>query len=351
MRAVRWMAVVVALAAGTGVLNAQGTRLDVTATGGYMMPNNFNMAEYNRWGAGVEASWWQRTSGSEPWKALRRYPSFGVAASFLYIPEGPAGHRFGLAAGLRAPMWRRIEYYLMLGLSTYTKPYCLTHDPENIFIGPWVSCLIDIGLQCNITRRLSMKVSLVHTSNGNMYRPNKGLNYLQGGLTYAVVADGSSAGAEPGRRPDVAVGTRNEVAVTASHGLVMSRHLMQDGYYPCYDLSAAFLHYVSPVLAVGGGVDLWYNFSHTWQLPRYKDRYPLPLYAGLQAVSEAFWGPVCLRVGVGFIPLTSSRVGMRLYERVGAYYSLGHTYFGVGLNARAGMIEFVEWSVGYRIPV
>lgn len=330
----------------------QQARLELAAQGAYMMPNNFNMPEFNRGAAGVEFAWWRRTDGDEEWKQRRAYPYFGLKGSFLYIVDGPSGHRFGLSPALKAPLFgHRLFYSMALGASVYTKPYCLTHDPENIFIGPWVSFLIEFGLTYHLGDRLLLGASLLHTSNGGLYRPNKGLNYLQFSLGYALTAgDGSDLRATPDRHT-MADGPRREVGFTLSHGLVMSRHLMQDGYFPCYDLAVNYMRYLTPVVAVGGNVDLWYNHSHTWQLPRYHDRYPLPVYLGLQGAVEGFWGPVSLRLGVGVVALASSRVGMRLYERMGLYYNWGRNYVGLGLNARAGMIEFVELGYGLRLPL
>ena len=36
---------------------------------------------------------------------------------------------------------------------------------------------------------------------------------------------------------------------------------------------------------------------------------------------------------------------------MGLYYNWGRNYVGLGLNARAGMIEFVELGYGLRLPL
>lgn len=328
-----------------------------------MMANNFNMPEYNQSTMDVELGWFYRTDGSQEWQRLRKKPSFGLKASFGYIPQGIAGHRFGLVGMVKAPLWKRLEYGIGLGISTYTKPYCLTHDPENIFISSIISCLIDVELGFRITDGLSITAAMLHTSNGNLYLPNKGFNFFRLGLEGGLcVGSRSKSSLEPGyslretaiqedKSQYIASRGDQEIGFTLSNGLVMSRHLMQKGYFPCYDLSLNYLYYTSPVVAVGGTVDLWYNFSHSWQLPRYNDKYPIPMYLNVQGVCEGFWGPLSVRISVGGVLLASSRVGMRLYERVGTYYNFGKSYVGVGLHARAGMIEFVELSYGYRIPL
>lgn len=334
-----------------GSAKAQNVSIEGTVTGAYVMPNNFNMPEYNRGSFGIEMAVWHRLVNDETWRRLRNWPSFGLKCSFLVIPDGTAGNRLGIVGIVKAPLWWRIDYSLGVGLSSFSRPYCLTHDPENIFISSWVNCLIDVGLRFNVTDRLSVETSFLHSSNGNMYRPNKGLNFLQVGVGYTLLQSGSNGLPIPVLNTDTLPSGFHEVGFTLSNGIVMSRHQLQQGYYPCYDLALNWLYYVGSLVAVGATADFWYNYSYTWMTYANHYRNILPVYVGLQGVCEGHWGPFSLRVGLGWIPLASQCVGVRVYERVGAYYNWRNNYVGVGLNARAGMIEFVEWGYGYRFPI
>lgn len=343
----RWL-ILLLLLVPSATMQAQ-SYWEFSAAGSYMMANNFNMPEVNRPACGVEVAYMHRTDGSQEWHLLRRQPSFGLKGSFTYIVDGAAGHRFGLVGVIKAPLGHTLDYHLALGLAYFTKPYCLTHDTNNIFISSIVSCLIDIGLDWNMSDNLFLTASFLHSSNGMLYRPNKGFNFLQMGIGYRVLPSKLPARYEGAVQP--LQWHRHKVGFTLSNGLAMSRHLMQDGHAPCYDLSLNYQYYLSPIVAVGATADFWYNHNHTWQLPRYHDRYPLPVYFNLQANCEGFWGPVSLKVGVGGVLLTSSLVGKRIYERVGVYYNWADRYAGIGLNARAGFAEFIELSYGRRIAV
>lgn len=334
-------------AAASSPLAAQGGLYrEATFTAAYMMPNNFNMMGYAAASAGVEATAWWRVQGDEWWKSRRGYPSFGFKGSVAFVPGGIAGHRLGLAGMLRGPLWRQVDYQLGLGLSYYTNSQYFTGDPENIFISTLVSCLIDVGCVWHLGDDQLVTFALVHSSNGMLNRPNKGLNYLQVGYGFALdpVAQGGGGEAQP--RPPFA---RHEFGVALSGGLTAPRnlHFHPQHLYPCYDLSLNYQYYLDPVVAVGGTLDFWYNFSDRDVALRYGQRWRMPLYFGGLAYVEGFWGPLSVKAGIG-PSLGGEEVGIPFYERVGVYYNFRRFYAGVALNAHAGVIEFIEWTVGRR---
>lgn len=321
---------------------------EVSATVAYLTPNNFNMLEYSCWGVGIEATAWTTPQSDAWWVARRKSPQFGLKASFGFFPQSLSGHRIGLAGILRAPLYRQLRYQIGLGLSYYTNSQYFSHDPENIFISTLVACLIDVGLVYPVGESAVVSLSLLHSSNGMLNRPNKGLNYLQLGI-------GTALGAPPSQSPATETlqvlpsFKRHEVGVALQLGAVVSRdlRLKPNRLFPCYDLSVGYQYYLDPVLAVGGTLDLWYNFAHREVALLDHNPYTMPLYFGALAYVEGFWGSLSIKAGIG-PSVGSSLITIPFYERVGAYYNTRHTYFGVALNAHAGIIEFIEWTVGYR---
>lgn len=327
---------------------SQSNGWEFSLTGSYMTPNNFNMPEYSAGTVGAEVGWWHRAEGEEWWIQRRKNPSFGVRASFAFIPEGISGHRLGLVGLVSAPLGNRLDYYIGLGLSGYTLSQYFTHKEENIFITTLVSCLIDVGINYRLTDHISLSASLLHSSNGMLQRPNKGLNFLQWGLRYNTLPHLKLSAVGESPMPDF---HRHEIGFTLQGGAVVSRDLNQEGYFPCYDLSLNYQYYFDPVVAVGGTFDLWYNGSHYGLSRMYGEYYTFPCYVSMLGYIEGFWGPLSIKAGIGPVLVAPPRVNIRFYERVGAYYNFGHHYVGVSLNAHAGMIEFIEWAYGYRIPL
>ena len=330
---------------------AQGSHWELGLNAGYLNSNDFKVKEYSTATFGLDVAWMSHTSGDSSWW-WERYPMFGVRASFAAIPDGIAGHRFGVVGLIRVPMTRRLAYNIGLGLSAYTEPRWITHNKENIYISSLLCCLIDLGLTYRLSDHIHLSGSLLHSSNGNMVRPNKGLNFLQLGMAYSLgdidrIVDWHDSRKDKGCGPTY----NHEVGFTLSSGLSMSRHMCQYGIFYDYDVSLNYLYRLTCNTSVGGTVDLWYNCSHTWQRQVYNDPYPIPMYVSAMFVLEQRWGPVSLKGGVGASLIASSFVDIPIYERAGVYYNWGRNYVGVAVNAHAAKAEFIEWSYGRRFPI
>lgn len=329
---------------------AQQNHIEVALNSSYMMTNNSDYWDNNAFGFGIDAAWWHRTSGSEWWMLRRQYPSFGVKVSYEHIPDGIAGDRFGIVGLLRSrllPGVEWLEWNVGPGFSLYTKPSKSTGNKDNVFISSALNCLIDFGLTAHVGECMTVGARLLHTSNGMLSRPNQGLNYIQLDLG---VKFGKTEKVLRTEYPDTTF-VRHEMGFTFSPGVAMTRYKPLDGYYPCYDLSLNYLYYVDPVVAVGATVDLWYNFVDNELKKRYHVEWPLPVYLSVMPTAEGFWGPVSIKIGMGANLLTSDLIGMKIYERVGAYYNWNRQYAGVAIHAHAGQITFIEWSWGMRFAV
>jgi len=338
------------LSVATG-MRGQTSRWEAALAVSEMTPNNFNMIEYSAAAMSGELSWWHCFTGDEWWVARRKNPAFGIRASFAYIPTGISGHRIGFVGVVRAPLWKRIDYHWGVGLSTYTRSQFFTHDTENIFISTLLSCLIDIGLDYCITDRLTASLALLHSSNGMLHFPNKGLNFLQLGMSYRLAGPVyrlPSATPVPAPPP---MSSRHEVGMTLQGGVVASHDMRLEGHFPCYDLSFNYQYYLDPAVAVGGTLDLWYNGSHYYLSRMLDESYTFPCYVSALGYLEGKWDRISLKAGIGPVLVAPERVNIRFYERVGVYYNFGRHYAGVSLHAHAGVIEFIEWGYGFRLPV
>lgn len=333
-------------------VHSQHSHWEVGLNGSYAVSNDFDMMEYACGAASVDAAWVCRKRGDEFWRLYRHYPSFGLRASFAYSPQALYGHRIGVVGFVRTPLCRWLDYSIGLGLSTYTRAQCFTGDPENVFISSAVSCLIDIGLNLHLCDHLLFNASILHSSNGMLYKPNQGVNFLQLGVAAQLGNDYErSIDWQHSRSLIESVPSfpEREWSVALSAGAVLPRDTaVEERYYPCYDLSFYFQRYLNPVVAFGGAVDLWYNGSHRPLVQRRMNSYKLPIYLSSMATAELFWGPFSLKAGLGLVVVASSYVATPFYERLGAYWNFGRCFAGLALNARAGRVEFIEWTYGVR---
>ena len=348
------------------VLCSQETHWEFSLGAEYMLTAYSFRSSHNTWGTGFEAVWMKTENGK--WKKgkeeLSAAPfSWGVKFDFGLTPQSICGNRFGMVAMLRDPLNPRLSLDMGVGLSSYTKPNYRTGNPGNVYISTPVACLIDVGLVASLTDRSHLALRLLHSSNGNMRRPNRGLNYfrLELGISAPPPENGKrktenleypgAAAGSPFSVSRSAEASCHELGFTLIPSLTFSRHNLQSGLFFCYDLALNYEYHTSPAMAYGATVDLWYNFSHPWQLPRYHDSYTFPMYVSALLFFERFWGPVSLKGGIGGVIAASSRVLVPVYERLAVYYNFGRHYAGIGINAHLGQAEYIEWSYGYRIPI
>ena len=333
-------------------LQAQQTLWEFSLGAEYLLTAYSFRSNHNAVGTGIEAAWYYcEESGT----AHGRAPEAGVKFDFGYTPQGICGNRFGVAAMLRTPLCPWLDADMGLGLSSYSKPNYRTGNAENVYISTPLVCLVDFGLVAPLGDRSHVALRVLHSSNGNMRRPNRGLNYFRLELGMALppreVVRSASAPAFSLRPPASFQGPWHEVGFTLIPSCTFSHHNMQQGLFFCYDVALNYAYRATPAVAYGATVDLWYNFSHPWQLPRYHDNYTFPMYVSALLFFERFWGPISLKGGIGGVIAASSRVMVPVYERLAVYYNFGRHYAGIGINAHIGQAEYIEWSYGYRIPV
>jgi len=313
---------------------------EISLGGEYMLTAYSFKSPHNTWGTGLQATMW--------------YEPFGIKLDLGITPQSICGNRIGAAFMIRTPLNPWLAADIGLGLASYSKPRYVTQDTNNVYISTPVVCLFDLGLVAQIDERGGfLAFRLLHSSNGNMRRPNRGLNFfrVEMGIPLSNRQTRSFSYRPPYNSSRFVLPTHHYLDIMFVPSLSFSRHNMQRGVFFCYDVALSYEYRRTRSFGYGGTLDLWYNFSHPWQLPRYHDPYTFPMYVSALAYFEHFWGPVSLRSGIGVVLAASSRVMVPVYERLGVYYNFGNNYAGIGINAHGGQAEFIEWSYGRRIPL
>lgn len=289
---------------------------------------------------------WRQEDEQQYWTTFWNHPYAGIRTNYAHILNGIAGDRFGLAGFLQGPITRHIDWVYGAGFSLYTRPYRFTHDPENIYIGSVVNCLIDVGLVFNFpvgeNYTLFATGKLVHSSNGYLYKPNHGLNYLQ-----AEVGCRFGAAQSPMKAPlqDSTFTPFGRWFVMVAPGAAMSRNDPLDKivYYPTYMSQVGYTRYFHPCFAYSGALDLSYNFAHRKLAP--VDEWPV--YPAVSVFGDCLWGAFDLRLGVAHYLSYYPQNWFQYYERVAIYYRFGEELrhrAGVGMKVHGDHIDFVEWT-------
>ena len=343
------------------VAYAQPTHYAATLSLGRVIPINGSRYEGFTPEAGLSGDFlWQQDDGSF-WTRYWGRPFMGLHAGYYYLFDQLVGNRMELAAVTQGPIWHGLSYSLVYGFSLYTIPYRRSLIAENGFIGSYLNCLLSAGLMYEVQLRngpaLFAAFRVVHSSNGNIYRPNHGLNLIQLDLGIRLPSSRQSdRPAHPSPLSDSL--SRSEIwslsdrslfrpslrpFISVAPSFVSSRTgpISDHTLYFAYALQAGLSHYFHPCWSYGANLDMMYNYSHVRD---HQQGDPRP-YFGLSAFAESHWGRLTMRIGGGHY-LDYYRLNWeQWYIRMGGYYSLSrHHRLGVAMKLHYDHIDFIEWT-------
>ena len=369
---------------------------------GYTVPNSSEWNYIKDISTGVDAAfawcqdWGFRADSAAFFPLLRKPYWMGVRGNFTYFPNDIAGHRIGISGFLQQPLFEfrhridsigEVREYLNLdmdfGLAFYTNPYCRTPNPDNVFIGSYTNCMIQIGL--SYARRMRdmsqivLAAKFAHSSNGYLRKPNKGLNYLQlsvgytlsdrnlyqlGGVRESYFRTDTEADSNRSYWPsrdrnywptDNPAFRGGECLISYAPGIVMPRYTgAKRNYFYAHTAQLGWLYRFNPARAVGATLDLTYNYSHTAVIAHWKEGYNLPFYIAASAAYEATYHRLTIHAALAAYITRSEHGTTPLYERVGLYYNLSKEYrpvrhfVGVALKSHMAHIDFIEWHYGIK---
>ena len=328
-------------------------------TMGYTIPNESKYPYVGQSTYGIEYAYSKRIEGGEYWKQFWQWPTFGLRASIANSPNGIAGTRLGVNGFMQVPIANNFEWTLGLGLSAYTKPFAVTHDYRNHFIGSVINCLIDLGVLYRIPIQdigsADISLRFLHSSNGYLQKPNQGLNFVQFGMGYSFAPNGMASHSSfdinenPNHYP-----LKNSLFISVAPGIVQSRITNIFNYYYTYTVQFGYMRRFHPCMAYGINLDIMQNGSHPMWLEAIDEYYPLPFYLGICANYECYFGPFSVRLSLGTNLTYSSLVSLPFYEHVGGFYHFGDKlkqYAGLSLKAYAAHIDYIEWTYGIHLPI
>jgi hypothetical protein len=357
----------------------------LSTTGCMTIPNSAEWGYIADFGPGVDAAvqfpWmWSRQLDDSCTVMLRRPYNLGLRTNFTYFPNAIAGHRLSMSLfvqealleGRRGTLFFEFDY----GLAYYTNPYSRSNDERNVFIGSYLNCMIQVGL--NYRHLFDDQSALwvgglfAHSSNGYLKKPNKGLNYMQLQVGYQLprrqpgqrltermerirTMDGTGYMYVSERYADDAF-PRHDLLMSYASGIVRPRtEKMRDRYHYAYTARVGWQYHFNPVRAVGANVDITYNTTHNGIQNLEHDEYPLPFYVGLCGNYETSYRRLTLHVGLAAYLLKSQQARTPYYERVGLFYDFCDVdrpvrhFVGVSLKAHSAHIDFIEWHYGIRL--
>lgn len=331
-------------------------RLTLSLTDGWLMPSDKQWSYISEPTFGLDVAMHWRLAEAQ---SAERPFSLGVRANYAYIPHGIAGMRICASGFVESPLYieksNELSFLCGAGLGFYTRPYELTKDESNEFIGSYTNCLIEVGAtfthQFASLDALKAAVKLVHNSNGYLLKPNQGLNYWQAEIGYMLPPKRITQFDADIR--DYSHNSRGGYWFSYAPGLVgvrgnLPRHLL----YYAHTAQLGYDYQFNLRRNVGGSVDLMYNYNNDTLAVLHGRPKPFPIYIGIAAGMEHFWGQLSVRTHVGAYLLRSEEVLSPFYERVGVFYHFGDSarwHVGVAVKAHYFHVDYIEWHLGFRL--
>lgn len=293
----------------------------------------------------------------------------GIKANYAYLPTGIAGDRFGLSTFARTPICEITPFIpgpsraragnlsgeFGTGLGFYTKPKSLTGDEKNHYIATYMNCVIDVGLVYTqpITDRGALVVGgkFIHNSNGFFAKPNMGINYWQVELGWQFDPKrASGAGRTLSFSEKYDARTGGFLAICPGFDVSRSKDAPDRKLFPAYTAQFGWRYAYQPSRSVAVAAELSYNFANNYDYWQNNEPTPLPAFIAISATHESHWGPVSMRLGLGY-QIYEPYESLRLFERAGVFYNFYsssglHQFVGASIKANSGHADFIEWTYG-----
>lgn len=319
----------------------------------------------------------KQTIGEKPIEQIYHYPRYGFGLyTGTFFKYNYLTHPIGAFGIFQAPLVEykalSLNYSLLLGLTGNWNHYDPAHNNFNTTLADDYTSHVDFGLYLNYRVRPNWEAGLgcsfTHFSNGAMEIPNFGINMLapQVRLTYLTQDDRPKRIKRP--LPPYLKNTYLDLALYGGEKQLPypecdldTAHAFFGFHYPQFGLTAVLNRNISYVVALGLGLHLGYDSSKNTR------------YTTVNGETQADLSFNAQNLDLGLIPsleLNFDKVAFVLqpcymllkhestfkkpnfFGKFGLKFKLlDEVYAGVQLHTFKLHADFIEFSLGYRLPI
>jgi hypothetical protein len=326
---------------------------------GYIISHRNNMSHLIKGHIyGAELNYIYRTTGTEQWQQIQRYPELGFCALHLYLANPKQLGTLEAIypyTNIRLNKLKRnwkLNLRLGVGLAYVTKPFNRFTNYKNNALGSHVNGFVNIRLAYAVmlskALRFDAGVGLTHASNGAMATPNLGLNMatVSAGVGYAF-----------GNKDLV---YKKDTIDKCKHRLVpmlillagMRENEQPDGpKYFAFGAEFNLYKTLNYKNRLGLGIEGGYN-----QLTRtfyeddsiYNAGFSDIATLGLKLAYEFKFNRVTLPVDFGYYIYNKAPSYGMIFHRIGIRYMLTkHVLANITLLTHWARADYFEWGIGY----
>lgn len=334
--------------------NAQQNNLffDLTGGGGRLYPHHPEMRLFAGPVSFFNARMGLKTRGQKEWQRIYNYPEIGIGLSHNYLTNTALGNPTAAYSFINLPLSANSIFKLNLGVhlgfAWGFNPYN-EQDKINIAIGSYCTAYGSVNL--NTSFKISQNFDILlsaggyHYSNGNMKKPNKGINMLgaETGLRYSFTQSDTELNTEP-----------VDPIVKSSSIMVFASGSVKDEatyfrHYSVGTFSTGFYHSITHKSRLSTGIDLFYD-EGTLYITQKENLLKNKLALGLFGGHELTFNQLSIVTQLGIYLRNPSPKDPFYYERLGVRYIIGKRIIpSVTLKAHEFKVDFVEWGLGFVI--
>lgn len=323
---------------------------DFTGGSGRLVPHHPEMKHFAGPVTFFNAKFGMKTQGQKEWQRIYNYPEIGIGLSHNYLTSRTLGNPTALYSFINLPLSSTSKLKLNLGMNLglamgfnkYTE-----QNPDNIVIGSYCTAYVSMNLNTSfkITKNLELLLSAggYHYSNGNMTKPNKGLNLLgvETGLRYSLPKSVTELNTEP------VTPIEKKSSVMLFGAWATKKEATYSPRYSAGSLSAGYYRTISHKSRLSAEVDLFYDEGTIYYTQK-ENILKNELAVGVSGGHELIFNNFSIVTQIGIYIRNPNPNDPFYYERLGIRYVIAKRIVpSISLKAHEFKIDFVEWGLGF----
>jgi len=243
-----------------------------------------------------------------------------------------------------------MSYLGAFGLSYNFHPYDEISNPEDVFIGSYRNCYVNLSVLLNyhFTPKWTASASLgfKHFSNGSFKQPNYGINLVPVALSLTYKPNGTQPFVGETTYPKYIRHNQFNIAFIAGS----KNYSEGEPNYFKGALSFNWLRALSYKYKAGLGLDIYYAGGYeerNGEEATFENTMSMAVAGSWEwALSKHLYVPIAFAVYLDHSENNGEREWF--YERVGLRYRFNNNIFaGVTIKAHKGVADIFEWTIGY----
>ena len=316
-----------------------------------------HLANQHLWGFELDVS--KNTRGEKQWQQILKFPKVGYSLYYFSFDNSkPLGNTLSLVIHLSKPFFKtkrsELSWRIGIGPGYVDKVFDAQNNYRDNVLSTHLNYTLNGNLDYNfkITRTLLLNagISLVHISNGNIKKPNFGINIptIHFGITYKLSDN------ETLKRDSLPIFKRKTYFHLSVAGGLKDAYPVNGPRYFTSSVAAYVERRVNRKSGLNAGIDLFYDASKkhsiSYDTMNINNTFINYTQVGIVGGHELYINKLTLLTQFGVYLFDPLHLNKAVYQRFGLKYYFNEKLFAqMSLKTHLGVADWVEWGIGIRL--